>query len=170
MTISLPAPLLDISKWPKVPIQVVLAIVLVQYGINAVNSDSNSKPICSMNIEQPHKSTWIKENNHVGALKMNITTACNQPQEFTTLSASIFTLSPNGPIIVHKFATKVQEPLSTNSRIVKIRDLFTPCNELGSAYYLGVASGVVQLKSGKQFKLSGSSNKFLRVNCQIDAK
>ena len=74
MTISLPAPLLDISKWPKVPIQVVLAIVLVQYGINAVNSESNSKPICSMNIEQPHKSTWIKENNNVGALKLNITT------------------------------------------------------------------------------------------------
>lgn len=165
MPITIPK---SILLTPKVPSIAVVGLMLTQLLV--FNALKKPEPTCTLNVERPHHSTTIKERQGLDAIKLNITSECTAPQEYTVLTARIEKLENNQEITVSNFISRKAEATSKTPRKAIFRNLFTICNFGESSAYRGSAEGYVVLKGGKKVKVRGDSGKYEPANCAIGAE
>lgn len=165
MTITFPKP--NLLK-PKIPGLVALGLLAFQYLL--FGPGAHPEPKCILNVERPHKSTYLSEYRNVDAIKLNITSKCNVPQEFTTITANIQKIENNLQVSAYKFNSVTALPKDKTSSVAIFENLFVNCTKGKAVLYLGTAKGRVYLKNGQKYPVSGSSDKFIAVECQIGAK
>ena len=153
---------------PKIPSIAVVGLMLAQFVVfNIVN---NPEPTCTLKVERPHHSTSIKERLGIDAIKLNITSECTAPQEYTVITAQIQMLENNREIIVSKFLSRKATAISKSSGTAVFKNLFTKCEFGDESSYRGSAKGYVRIKGGKEIRVEGNSGKYEPKNCAIGAQ
>ena len=165
MSITLPRP--NLLK-PKIPSLFVIGLLASQYIL--FGTGSNSEPNCTLKVERPHLSTYLREYKNIDAVKLNITSECNVPQKRTDLNASIQTIYNNKQISAYSFDKVSAFPKGKNENRAIFDGLFATCIRGNPIMYLGSASGKVYLKSGQIYPVNGVSDLFIAVPCRISAK
>ena len=72
--------------------------------------------------------------------------------------------------IVHEFPPKDYVADKKNPKLAYALDFEVPCESFHPLKYYGVASGTVQMKSGKKIEVHGKSTKMPYVDCVIWGK
>ena len=153
---------------PKIPSIAVVGLMLAQFVVfNIVN---NPEPTCTLKVERPHHSTSIKERQGIDAIKLNITSECTAPQEYTVITAQIQMLENNREITVSNFISRKAAAISKSSGMAVFKNLFTTCKFGDESSYRGSAEGYVRLKGGKEIRVEGNSGKYEPENCAIGAQ
>ena len=165
MSISLP--LKQVFKF-KVPGVLALAIFAGEFLVNEL--PKVKEPLCKIDVERPHTSTYLKQRKNLEILKLNVTTECTVPQEFTILNADIQAIVDNVQISVQRFDNELRVPDEKGRFKAKYRDLQVDCDSLEPTMYFGQAQAEIHLKNGEVEKLSGDSQYFVSQDCKIDAK
>jgi hypothetical protein len=165
MSVTIPKPNLLNFKVPGVLAVGLLAaqFLLFQYG-------HDTEPECFLNVERPHYSTSLSENQNIDAIKLNITSTCNVPQKYTQLSASIQKIQNNREITAYSFVNQRRSSTTKSPNVVSFKELFGPCRKGVSAAYRGAAQGYVHLANGKKLAVKGDSGKFVAAECLIGAQ
>jgi hypothetical protein len=165
MPITIPK---SILLTPKVPSIAVVGLMLAQFVVfNIVN---NPEPTCTLRVERPHHSTSIKETQNFDAIKLNITSKCTAPQEYTRITARIQKLENNREVTVSTFLSRAANSTAKLPTEATFKNLFTKCKFGVESSYRGSAEGFVILKGGKEVKVSGNSGKYEPENCSIGAE
>lgn len=152
---------------PRVPGVVALGLMAAQFLIFSVASDP--APKCTLNVERPHHSTYVKEQSGLDEIKLNITSTCNLPQKFTKIDADILIEVNNMQIIAHTFANNLVYASSKNKYQVTFDDLRASCRIGKTLKYQGRAHGEVHLQNGSILSVYGDSGKFDGDTCRIGA-
>jgi hypothetical protein len=165
MPIAIPKPILIM---PKVPSLLVVGLLAAQFLVLQITH--SPEPNCTLNIERPHYSTSLYENQNVDAVKLNITTTCNVSQKYTQLSADIQKIQNNREVTAYSFENERRASTTKTPNVVTFKDLFAPCKKGISASYRGIAQGYVYLEGGKKVTVRGDSGKFVAAECLIGAQ
>jgi hypothetical protein len=153
---------------PKIPSIAVVGLMLAQFVVfNIVN---NPEPTCTLVVERPHHSTSIKERQNLDSIKLNITSKCTAPQEYTRVTARIQKLQNNREVTASSFLSKTANSTARVPSEASFRNLFTECKFGDAAAYRGSAEGYVMLKDGKKVNVTGNSGKYEVANCFIGAQ
>lgn len=153
---------------PKVPSIAVVGLMLAQFVVlTIVNSP---EPTCTLKVERPHHSTSIKERQGIDAIKLNITSECTAPQEYTVITAQIQMLESNREKTASNFISRKAAASSKSSGRAVFKNLFTECKFGVESSYRGYAKGYVRLESGKEIRVEGNSGKYEVANCSIGAQ
>ena len=165
MSITIPKPNLLNFKVPGVLAVSLLAaqFLLFQYG-------NDPEPNCTLNVERPHYSTSLSENQNVDAIKLNITSICNVSQKYTQLSASIQKIQNNREITAYSFVNERRNSTAKSPNVASFKELYGRCLKGASASYRGTAQGYVYLENGKKLAVKGDSGKFVAAGCLIGAQ
>ena len=153
---------------PKIPSIAVVGLMVVEYVI--LSNVIAPEPNCTLNVERPHYSTYLKETRNIDAIKLNITSECNVPQDYTEIKSFIRKLENGRQVVVYTSGLERREPLKNNLEIAEFRDLFALCRLGKSMSYAGSASGIVYLKGGRTFPVKDNSGIFRAANCAIGAQ
>ena len=162
MPITLLKPIL---LMPKVPSVLVVGLLAAQFI--ALHYANSPEPTCSLTVERPHHSTSMKERQNIDAIKLNRTSQCTVPQEFTVVTAHIQTLENDREITVSTFISRKAESTSKSSGRAVFKNLFSKCKFGDEDAYKGSAEGYVTLKGGRIVKVNGNSGKYEVVDCSI---
>ncbi len=165
MSITFPKPKL---LGPKIPSLLVAGLLAAQFLL--LGGSKSPDPKCTLTVERPHHSTYLKEFKNIDAIKLNISSSCNVPQIYTEISSRIQKISNNRDVTAHRFKVERVSSDSKNSHTAVFKDLFVDCRFGRSVPYLGIAEGYVQLKNGQKYLVSGSSSKFVAAPCEISAQ
>ena len=165
MPITIPK---SILLTPKVPSLLVVGLLAAQFLIFQVTD--SPEPNCTLNIERPHYSTSLNEDQNIDAIKLNITSICNVPQKYTELTADIQKIQNNREISAYSFENKRKNSTIKTPNVVTFKDLFAPCKKGSSTSYRGIAQGYVYLESGKKLTVKGDSGKYVATGCLIGAQ
>jgi len=153
---------------PKIPSLAVVGLLAAQFFI--LQSFEGTEPKCTLNVERPHYSTSLFENQNIDAIKLNISSICNVSQKYTQLSASIQKIQNNREITAYSFVNQRRSPTTKSPNVASFRELFGPCRKGISAAYRGTAKGYVYLENGKKLAVEGNSGKFVAAGCLIGAQ
>jgi len=153
---------------PKIPSIAVVGLLVVEYVI--LNNVITPEPKCSLNVERPHYSTYLKETRNIDAIKLNITSECNVPQDYTEVESAIQKLENGRQVVVYAPGLERRESLKSDSKKAEFRDLFALCRLGKSMSYAGAASGIVYLKGGGTLPVKDDSGTFRAANCAIGAQ
>ena len=153
---------------PKVPSLLVVGLLAAQFLILQVTH--SPEPNCALNIERPHYSTSLNEDQNIDAIKLNITSICNVPQKYSQLSAAILKIQNNREITAYSFENQRRSSTTKTPNVVTFKDLFAPCKRAISGSYRGIAQGYVYLENGKKVAVKGDSGKFVAAGCLIGAQ
>jgi hypothetical protein len=130
MSITFPKPKL---LGPGIPSLIVAGLLLAQFAL--FGGGDNPDPKCTLIVERPHHSTYLKEFRKIDAIKLNISSECNVPQLFTEITSKIQKIAKNRELTAHAFkVTRVQSD-SKNSQVAVFKDLFVNC-KLGKAFHI----------------------------------
>lgn len=165
MPITIPKPIL---LMPKVPSLLVVGLLAAQFLVLQVTQ--SPEPSCSLNIERPHYSTSLSEDQNLDAIKLNITSTCNVPQKFTQVNAYIQKIQNNREVTAYSFENRRRSSTVKAPNVVSFKDLFAACRKGSPTSYRGVARGYVYLESGKKLTVKGDSGKFEAVGCLLGAQ
>jgi|Laugrespbdmm15sd_2_1035082.scaffolds.fasta_scaffold09378_2 hypothetical protein len=165
MPITIPKSLLLV---PKIPSIAVVGLLAAQFLI--LQSIGGTEPKCTLNVERPHYSTSLSENQNIDAIKLNITSICNVSQKYTQLSASIQKIKNNREITAYSFVNERRSSTTKSPNVASFKELFGPCQKGVSAAYRGTAQGYVYLENGKKLAVKGDSGKFVAAGCLIGAQ
>jgi hypothetical protein len=165
MSITIPKPNLLNFRVPGV-----LAVGLLAAQFLILQSIGGTEPKCTLNVERPHYSTSLSENQNIDAIKLNITSICNVPQKYTQLNASIHKLQKNREITAYSFVNQRRSSTTKSPNLVSFKELYGPCRKGVSAAYRGTAQGYVYLENGKKLAVQGDSGKFVAAGCLIGAQ
>ena len=113
---------------PKVPSLLVVGLLAAQFLILQVTH--SPEPICALNIERPHYSTSLNEDQNIDAIKLNITSICNVPQKYTQLSAAIQKIQNNREITAYSFDNERRSSTIKTPNAVTFKDLFASCKKV----------------------------------------
>jgi|OM-RGC.v1.032672854 hypothetical protein len=86
------------------------------------------------------------------------------------LIARIETISDNSQRVAFTFKAASAFPSNKSLDRAIFENLFVECASAKPTLYLAKASGQVYLRNGKVIQVSGSSDKFIAIPCQIKAK
>jgi hypothetical protein len=153
---------------PKIPSIAVVGLLAAQFLI--LQSIGGTEPKCTLNVERPHYSTSLSENQNIDAIKLNITSICNVSQKYTQLSASIQKIKNNREITAYSFVNERRSSTTKSPNVASFKELFGPCQKGVSAAYRGTAQGYVYLENGKKLAVKGDSGKFVAAGCLIGAQ
>ena len=169
MPITIPK---SILTTPKVPSIAVIGLMVAQLVAQLIvfNVINNPEPTCILKVERPHHSTNIKERQGFDAIKLNLTSQCTAPQEYTVISAQIQMLENNRETTVSNFISRKAAANSKSSSKAVFKNLFTKCKFGEESSYRGSAEGYVRLKGGKEIRVEGNSGKYEVANCSIGAQ
>jgi hypothetical protein len=165
MSISLPVK--QILKF-RVPGVLALALIAGQFLITEL--PKGKEQLCKISVERPHTSTYMKKRENLEILKLNITTECEVPQEYTIVDADIQAIIDNVQISVQRFNSQLRVSDGKGRYKARFRDLQVDCDSIEPTMYLGQAWAEVHLKNGDVEKVSGDSQYFVSQDCRIDAK
>ena len=153
---------------PKIPSIAVVGLLAAQFLI--LQSIGGTEPKCTLNVERPHYSTSLSENQNIDAIKLNITSICNVSQKYTQLSASIQKIQNNREITAYLFVNERRSSTTKSPNVASFKELFGPCQKGVSAAYRGTAQGYVYLENGKKLAVKGDSGKYVAAGCLIGAQ
>jgi hypothetical protein len=166
MSFTLPKPLIPILTKPLVPGWLAIALLAGQYLM--LSSGETPAPKCVLTLERVHHSTYMKEFKNLDVIKLNMTTKCNSPQNYSEISAEIEeVLLSGGSKRVARFSRIVRLPSPKSPNIVEFKDLTVPCSERKSATYSAFANGRVKLESGQFILVTSKSLKPVLTKCKI---
>jgi hypothetical protein len=165
MSITIPKPNLLNFRVPGV-----LAVGLLSAQFLILQSIGGTEPKCTLNVERPHYSTSLSENQNIDAIKLNITSICNVSQKYTQLNASIHKIQKNREITAYSFVNQRRSSTTKSPNLVSFKELYGPCRKGVSAAYRGTAQGYVYLENGKKLAVQGDSGKFVAAGCLIGAQ
>lgn len=77
----------------RVPIWLLVVALATQYAINSTNKPS--EPNCRINVQRVHQSTYSLEFQKLSEAKLKISTLCDVPQAYTSLTANFEEVLPN---------------------------------------------------------------------------
>ena len=153
---------------PRIPTLFVVGLLVAQYLI--FGSGSSPEPKCTLKVDQPHYSTYLKEYKNLDAIKLNITSTCNMPQKYTQINSSIQERAYGNQITAFDLKTKRRNSSIKSPNIAIFKDLYVLCIKGSNVSYSGEAKGYVYLKDGREVKVQNSSGEFLAVPCAIVAR
>ena len=153
---------------PKIPSIAVVGLLAAQLIV--LNYFNAPEPTCTLKVERPHHSTSIKENQNFDAIKLNITSKCTAPQEYTVVTAQIQMLKNNRETTVSTFNSRKAAPISKSSGKAVFKNLFARCRFGEESFYRGSAKGYVRLESGKEIKVEANSGNYEVANCALGAQ
>jgi hypothetical protein len=153
---------------PKIPGIALVGLLALQFLI-LQNLDS-PEPKCALNIERPHYSTSLSEDQDLDAIKLNIASTCNVPQRYTQVTAYIQKIQNNREVTAYSFENRRRSSTVKTPNVVSFKDLFAACQKGSPTSYRGVAKGYVYLESGKKLTVKGDSGKFVAVGCLLGAQ
>jgi hypothetical protein len=153
---------------PKVPSIAVVGLLAAQFLI--LHGLGGADPKCTLNIERPHYSTSLSEDQNIDAIKLNITSTCNVSQKYTHLSASIQKIQNNREVSAHAFVNERRNSTVKSPNVASFKELYGRCLKGITASYRGIAQGYVYLESGQKLAVKGDSGKFVAVGCLIGAQ
>jgi hypothetical protein len=153
---------------PKVPSLAVVGLLAAQFLI--LQSIGGTEPKCTLNVERPHYSTSLTENQKIDAIKLNVTSTCNVSQKYTRLNASIQKIENDREITAYSFENQRRNSTAKAPNVANFKELYGPCLKGVSASYRGIAQGYVYLESGKRLAVKGDSGKFVAAGCLIGAQ
>lgn len=165
MPITIPK---SILLTPKVPSIAVVVLLAAQFLI--LQSVGGPEPKCTLNVERPHYSTSLSEEQNIDAIKLNITSTCNVAQKYTQLNAALQKIQNNREITAHSFANERRNSTTKSPNVASFKNLFARCLKEASASYRGIARGYVYLENGKRLSVEGDSGKFVAAGCLIGAQ
>ena len=164
-----PKPLIPKLIKARVPVWLLVGALAVQYAVNNVAEQKD--PNCRINVQRVHQSTYSLEYQKMSEAKLKISTMCDEPQTYTSLTVKFEEVSPNNnKTVVKVIKNIIARPNPNEENYVLIENLTIPCNGKGYAEYSGVAYGKVHLKKGGTETVSGQSDKPKLINCRISAK
>jgi hypothetical protein len=162
-------PLISTIIKTRVPVWLLVGALAAQFVINSANQQI--EPNCSINVQRVHQSTYSLEFQNLSEAKIKISTLCDVPQAYTSLTVNFEEVLPNrGNKVVKTVPNIIARPKPNRDNYVLIENLTVPCNGKGQAEYLGRAFGQVHLKDNRTVPVSGSSNEPMLLNCRISAK
>lgn len=153
---------------PRFPGIALVGLLALQFLV-LQNLDS-PEPKCVLNIERPHYSTSLSEDQNIDAIKLNITSTCNVPQKYTQIDAYIQKIQNNREVTAYSFENRRKTSTGKAPNVVTFKDLFASCRKGSSASYRGVAKGYVYLENGKKLTVKGDSGKFVAAGCLLGAQ
>jgi len=165
MPITIPKPIL---LMPKVPGLLVIGLLAAQYLL--FQSGNGLEPKCSVNVERPHHSTSLKESQNVHAIKLNITSRCNVPQNYTKVTSRIQKIENNREVVAQKFPSRVAASTVKSPETAVFKNIFINCVPGVEVAYKGFAKGYVLLKNGEKIKVVGTSGNYEATDCEIGAQ
>ena len=170
MTITLPKPsaLKPFLTKPKIPGLLAIGLLAAQYIL--LGPGTSPEPHCTLKVDQVHKSTDLIEVQKVLAIKLNVTSECNVPQDSTTIDAHIDQISDTEQMTVRQFNKEIARPTKREPSKARFLWLFAECTKSEPILYSGHAKGRVLLKDGKKIQVEGISSKFQAIPCQVKAK
>jgi hypothetical protein len=122
-------------------------------------------------VQRVHQSTYSLEFQKLSEAKLKISTLCDVPQAYTSLTAKFEEVLPNrGNKVAKVISNIIARPRPDTENYVLIENLTVPCNGKGKVDYLGRAYGQVHLKDGRIIDVSGTSDKSNPLSCRISAK
>ena len=68
----------------RVPVWLLVGALAAQYAINSTNKPS--EPNCRINVQRVHQSTYSLEFQKLSEAKLKISTLCDAPQAYTSLT------------------------------------------------------------------------------------
>ena len=164
-----PKPLIPTIIRAKVPIWLLVGALAAQYLISSTNRQI--EPNCRINVQRVHQSTYSLEFQKLSEAKLKISTLCDVPQTYTSLTVKFEEVLPNhANSVVRKISNVIVRPKPNRPNYVLIENLTVPCNGQGKANYFGRASRRVHLKDSRTVTVSGNSDKPNLLNCRISAK
>jgi hypothetical protein len=165
----IPKPLIPTIIKARVPVWLLVGVLAAQFVINSATQQI--EPNCRINVQRVHQSTYSLEFQNLSEAKIKISTLCDVPQAYTSLTVNFEEVLPNrGNIVVNTISNIIALPRPDRDNYVLIENLTVPCNGKGEAEYLGRAFGQVHLKDNRIVAISGSSNEPMLLNCRISAK
>lgn len=94
----------------------------------------------------------------------------NVPQIQTRLASKILKSENSKESVAHVFPIRIVASTSKLPQTAFFKNIFIQCFPGVKASYRGFATGTVKLKNGAEVSVSGSSEKFVAVNCTIGAQ
>ena len=165
----IPKPLIPAVIKARVPVWLLVVALAAQFAISSTNKPI--EPNCRMNVQRVHQSTYSFEFQKLSEAKLKISTLCDVPQAYTSLTAKFEEVLPNrGNRVAKIMSNIIARPRPDRENYVLIENLTVPCNGKGKAEYLGQAYGQVHLKDGRIVDVAGVSDKPNPLNCRISAK
>ena len=152
----------------KVPGILMIGLLAAQFLF--LGGEGGPEPECILNVEHPHLSTSLKETLGINVIKLNITSICNVPQIHTRIASKILKAENSQESVAHVFPIRIVASTSKLPQTAFFKNIFIQCFPGVKASYRGFATGTVKLKNGKEVSVSGSSEKFVAVNCTIGAQ
>ena len=89
----IPKPLIPAIIKARVPVWLLVGALAAQYAINSINKPS--EPNCRINVQRVHQSTYSLEFQKLSEAKLKISTLCDVPQAYTSLTAKFEEVLPN---------------------------------------------------------------------------
>ena len=165
----IPKPLIPKLIKARVPVWLLVGVLAVQYAVNTTTEQSH--PNCRIYVQRVHQSTYSLEYQNLSEAKVKISTLCDVPQAYTSLTVEFERVIPNKKNAVVKVVRNfIARPKPDQDNYVLIENLTVPCNGKGYAEYTGKAYGQVHLKGGGVENVSGQSDKPNHIKCLISAK
>ena len=169
MSFTLPKPLIPILTKPIVPGWVAIALLAGQYLL--LSSSNNPTPECVLTIQKVHHSTYMKEYRDLDVIKLNMSTKCNFPQEYSEISAEITRTFQGGKqVSAARFVRVVRVPSPKSPLVTEYTNLTIPCFKGAVVSYSAVAQGKVKLKNGLFITVASKTLKPGRTNCRINGE
>ena len=153
---------------PKVPSIVVVGLLAAQFLLFQIGH--GPEPKCTLKVEIPHYSTSLKEVRNLDVIKLNITSTCNVPLEYTEIDSTIQKIDRNRQVVAYDFGSVRRRTLKNYPGVAEFRNLNAPCHLGISVPYSGLAMGFVHLKNGEKYPVEGSSGEFKAAKCAIGAQ
>ena len=153
---------------PKVPGVLVIGLLAAQFLLFQIGD--GPEPKCTVNVERPHHSTNLKESQNVDAIKLNITSTCNVPQNYTRVTARIQKIENNREVVAHNFPSRVAASTPKSPETAVFKNIFINCVPGVEVTYKGFAMGYVLLKNGEKIKVAGTSGNYEATDCEIGAQ
>ena len=153
---------------PKVPGVLVIGLLAAQFLL--FQSGNGPDPKCTVKVERPHHSTSLKESQNFDAIKLNITSTCNVPQNYTRVTARIQRIENNREVVAHNFLSRVAASTPKSPETAVFKNIFIDCVPGVEVTYKGFAMGYVLLKNGEKIKVAGTSGNYDATDCAIGAQ
>lgn len=165
MPITIPKPIL---LMPKVPGVIVIGLLAAQFLL--FQGGSGPEPKCTVRVERPHHSTSLKESRNFDAIKLNITSTCNVPQDYTRITARIQKIEDNREVVAQDFSSRIAASTPKSPETAIFRNIFIECIPGVEVPYKGFAKGYVLLKNGEKIQVAGTSGNYEATDCAIGAQ
>lgn len=153
---------------PKVPGVFVIGLLAAQFLL--FQGGNGPDPKCRVSVERPHHSTSLKESRNVDAIKLNITSTCNVPQDYTRITTRIQKIENNREVVAHNFSSRVAASTAKSPERAVFKNIFIYCVPGVEVAYKGFAKGYVLLKNGEKIKVVGTSGNYEATDCEIGAQ